>query len=159
MLGMPRRYYSFDQAGWHFIMLDSNGFAQDKEQWDWLIQELDKADTKKTPVAILSHQPIFSMGAMVNSPGDHIGNWKGLVALFVKHPSVKLCLSGHTHLYDQALYNGITYVGGGSLAGYWWEKEKSDDGKGAYRQTRPGYGILRLYADGQVKYDYIKYDN
>lgn len=159
MLGMPGRYYSFDQAGWHFIMLDSNGFAQDKEQWSWLAQELDKADASKTPVAILSHQPIFSMGAMVNSPGDHIGNWKGLVALFVKHPNVKLCLSGHTHLYDQSLYNGVTYICGGSLAGYWWEKVKSSDGKGAYHETRPGYGILRLYADGQAKYDYVKYDN
>lgn len=158
MLGMPGRYYSFDQAGWHFIMLDGNGFAQDKEQWAWLVQELDQADANKTPVAILSHQPIFSMGAMVNSPGDHIGNWKGLVALFVKHSSVKLCLSGHTHLYDQSLYNGVTYVCGGSLAGYWWEKVKSSDGKGAYHETRPGYGILRLYADGQAKYDYVKYD-
>lgn len=157
-LGMPGRYYSFDRAGWHFIMLDSNEFAQDVEQLAWLKRELEVVPIR-TPIAVLSHHPIFSMGAMVHSQGDHIGNWKELVALFAKHPNVKLCLSGHTHLYDECRYNGVTYICGGSLAGAWWEREKSTDGRSGYLGTRPGYGILRLFADGASTYEYVKHEN
>ena len=98
------------------------------------------------------------MGAMVNSPGDHIAGWKDLIALFVRHPNVKLCLSGHTHLFDKSLYNGVTYACGGAVSGYWWEYEKSDDGKSAYRQTSPGYGIVKFYADGTTEYEYVNFE-
>ena len=156
MLGMPSRYYSFDRGGWHFVLLDGNGFGGDKAQMEWLKKELASTPTN-TPIAIVSHHPIFSMGAVLHSPGDFIGNWKELVALFVAHPNVKLCLSGHVHLFDKAWYNGVTYVCGGSLAGYWWEMEKSSDGRSAYHETRPGYGIVRLYADGSSDYEYVRY--
>jgi predicted phosphodiesterase len=157
-LGMPSRYYSFDKAGWHFILLDGNGFAADKEQNAWLVKELATVPAT-TPIVMVSHEPFFSFGALVHSPGDFIGNWKGLVALFGQHPNVKLCLGGHTHEFDKTWHNGITYVCGGSLAGYWWEREKSHDGKGGYNGTRPGYGIIRLYADGTCDCDYVKSEN
>ena len=155
-LGMPSQYYSFDTNGWHFIMLDGNGFGKDTNQWNWLVKDLSNVSSNK-PVVVLSHQPIFSMGAMIHSPGDIIGKWKDLVALFVKYPNVKLCMSGHTHLYDQAHYNGVTYVCGGALSGYWWELEKSHDGKGAYHETKPGYGIIQLFSDGKVSCKYVNF--
>lgn len=152
---MPARYYSFDQGGWHFVMLDGNGFGSDTQQWAWLEKELSVTN----PVAVVSHHPIVSVGSMVHSPGDIIGNWKGLVALFVKHPNVKLCLSGHTHLFDKAWYNGVSYVCGGAMAGYWWEREKSSDGRSAYHETRPGYGIVKLFGDGSSEYEYVKFED
>jgi len=152
---MPSRYYSFDRDGWHFVMLDGNGFGGDKEQMAWLEKELNT----KAPVAVVSHQPIFSVGAALHYPGDFIGNWKGLMALFVKYPNVKLSLSGHVHLFDKAWYNGVSYVCGGALSGYWWELKNSHDGKGAYHETRPGYGIAKLYADGSSEYEYVKFEN
>jgi 3',5'-cyclic-AMP phosphodiesterase len=154
-LGMPRRYYSFDRADWHFIMLDGNGFGADREQMAWLEKELNVTNH----VTVVSHQPIFSVGAMVHSPGDFIGNWKGLIALFVKHPNVKLCLGGHVHLFDKAWYNGVTYACGGAMSGYWWERQKSSDGKSGYHETRPGYGIVKLYADGSSEYEYVKFED
>lgn len=155
-LNMPSRYYRFDHSGWRFVMLDGNGFAKDQEQWDWLVHELDNAPPG-TPVAICSHQPVFSMGAMIHSPGDHIGRWRELVALFAKHPNVKLCLSGHTHLADVCRYNGVTYACGGSLGGYWWELAKSSDGKGSYHETPPGYDLIKLSPTGVVSVEYVRY--
>jgi 3',5'-cyclic-AMP phosphodiesterase len=157
-LGMPARYYSFDRAGWRFIVLDGNGIAKDAEQAAWLEKQLASAPGTN-PVLIASHQPIFSAGALVHSPGDIMGNWKNMVALFVKYPNVKLCLSGHVHLYDKVWYNGVSYVCGGAMSGYWWEREKSTDGRSAYHETRPGYGIVRLYADGSSDYEYVKFED
>lgn len=156
-LGMPNRFYSFDRAGWHFILLDGNGIGTDKEQMVWLENELTATDPG-TPIAILSHQPILSVGAVVHCPGDVLENRLQMVALFTHHPNVKLCLAGHTHLHDKAFYNGVTYVGGGALSGAWWEREKSSDGRSGYLGTRPGYGILQLFADGSSSYEYCTHD-
>lgn len=155
-LGMPSRYYRFDRFGWRFLMLDGNGFAADQEQWDWLARELREAPVGM-PVAVASHHPVFSMGATIHSPGDHIGRWKELVALFARHPSVKLCLGGHSHLADVARYNGVTYTTGGSVSGYWWELVKSSDGKGSYQETPPGYNVIRLGPSGVVSVEYVRY--
>lgn len=157
-LGMPGPYYSFDRRGWRFVVLNSNGFAEDSRQWDWLVSQL-RTTPATTPIAIVSHHPIFSMGAMVNSPGDVIGRWRELVALFAKHPNVKLCLSGHTHLADVCRYNGVTYACGGSVSGSWWEIEKSSDGKGSYLQTPPGFNVIRLSSRGVVDVEYRRYDD
>lgn len=154
ILGIPSRYYSFDRSGWHFIALDGNSLRTDEAQMAWLVKELETVPAT-TPVAILSHQPILSVGADLHSPGDIIARRGQLVALFAKHRNVKLCLSGHVHLYDQILYNGVTYACGGSVSGYWWEREKSSDGKGSYHETPPGFGLVKLYADGTVRYDYL----
>ncbi|MCA1996546.1 MAG: metallophosphoesterase [Armatimonadetes bacterium] len=157
-LGMPGPFYSFDRLGWRFIVLNSNGFAEDPRQWDWLVGQL-RTTPVTVPIAIVSHHPIFSMGAMVNSPGDLIGRWRELVALFTRHPNVKLCLSGHTHLADVCRYNGVTYACGGSVSGYWWEIGKSSDGKGSYRQTPPGFNVIRLSSRGVASVEYRRYDD
>ena len=146
-LNMPARYYSFDQGGWHFILLDGTAFGGDKAQQEWLDRELSSVDPK-IPIAILSHQPIFSMGAATYYPNDFIAGWKGLIDKFIKHPNVKLCLSGHTHLYDRCYYNGVTYACGGAVSGYWWDKTR------AYHETWAGYGIVKFYADGSCEYEY-----
>ncbi len=155
-LGMPSRYYRFDHSGWRFLMLDGNGFAADNEQWDWLVRELKEAPAKM-PIAVASHHPVFSMGATIHSPGDQIGRWRELVALFARHPNVKLCLGGHSHLADVTRYNGVTYTSGGSVSGYWWELVKSSDGKGSYRETPPGYNVIRITPTGVVSVEYVRY--
>ena len=65
------------------------------------MEQLQEAPAGR-PIAVASHHPVFSMGGIIHTPGDHIGQWKELVALFARHPGVKLCLSGHTHLADVA---------------------------------------------------------
>jgi Icc protein len=125
-LRLPGRFYSFDQAGWHFVILDSthtdggNGYIarMDKEQYEWLCADLTKAS--RTPTLLVSHQPILAAAAFFDGDHERSGNWevpaalmhidaRRLKDLFNKHPNVKLCLSGHLHLVDRADYCGVTY--------------------------------------------------
>lgn len=59
-LGLKRAYYSFDQNGWHFVVLDSVMPYRDKykahlgkRQLEWLEKDLAKVDPK-TPVLVMS---------------------------------------------------------------------------------------------------------
>jgi len=72
-----------------------------------------------------------------------------LVALFDQHPNIRLCMSGHIHLYEQVLYNGVTYISNGAVSGNWW--------KGTRYRTENGYAIVNLYDDGSFENEYIPY--
>lgn len=163
-LGLEQPYYSFDQAGWHFVVLDSiqpekeHGYTAklDSQQMDWLKSDLETYP--QTPTVILSHAPILSVAAFFDGSFT-TGNWvvphhimhidaQRLKNLFKKHPQVRLALSGHTHLRDQSLYNGVLYAAGGAVSGSAWY--------GNTQETVPGYNLVRLYADGRVKVDYTE---
>ena len=58
-LGIPDRYYSFDQGGWRFLVLDSTHLPEgeveysysgklDEEQYQWLAAQLE-SDPDTTP--------------------------------------------------------------------------------------------------------------
>jgi Icc protein len=65
-LGMPSRYYRFDRFGWRFLMLDGNGFAADKEQWDWLVRELQQAPAKMPKKPAVGSR-LLALGAVRHS--------------------------------------------------------------------------------------------
>jgi 3',5'-cyclic AMP phosphodiesterase CpdA len=167
-LGIPNRYYSFDQGGWHFAVLDSvqvdpdnaNGYLGflDDEQFAWL--EADLAKTA-SPTLLLSHIPILSVCSFTENTGAlkarkqeisgglmHIDSHK-LRQLFLKNPHVKLCLSGHIHLVDRVEYDGVTYLCNGAVSGSWW--------KGAHHRCQPGYAMLDLFDDGTFTNTYETY--
>lgn len=165
-LQMPKPYYSFEQAGWKFIVLDSVHLDIDNtwyigklgdEQFSWLENELKNTDAK-TPVLVLSHIPILTATLMIEDNivnkwqmlgGDMHTDTSKIINLFYRHPNVKLCLSGHIHLRDKVEYNNVTYICNGAVSGAWWE--------GNRRQTAPGYGILDLFADGHFQERYVNY--
>lgn len=167
MLRIPKRYYSFDQAGWHFVILDSifpegDGYIGkiDDEQLEWLRGDL-AAVNPKTPVLVLSHIPILSVAAVmydnftrngqITLPrGEMHTDVYALKDLFLKHPNVKLCLSGHIHLLDDVRFNGVAYLCNGAVCGKWW--------KGRVQQCGEGYAILDLYDDGTFTNEYLEYD-
>ncbi len=168
VLALPNRYYSFAQAGWHFIVLDSTqsrgnaGYEArlDGEQYEWLRGELN-AVKRETPILILSHIPILSMTAafFLRKP-DQNAEWTiprnlmhadglQLQQLFLQHPNVKVCLSGHTHLVDRVDYTGVTYFCNGAVSGGWWG--------GAWKECDPGYALVNLYDDGSFDREYVTY--
>ena len=69
-LGIPDRYYSFDQGGWRFLVLDSTHVPEgdveypytgklDEEQYQWLVAQLESTpDTM--PVCVASHIPVLA---------------------------------------------------------------------------------------------------
>lgn len=162
-------WYSFTKNGWKFIMLDSVHLDIDNtwyigklgdDQFSWLQNELQQTPVTM-PVCVLSHIPILSATLMVDDIADGANKWEILggdmhtdtnkiVDLFYKHPNVKLCLSGHIHLRDKVVYNGVTYICNGAVSGAWWEGNK--------RQTAPGYGLIDLYEDGSFEEKYVNYD-
>lgn len=165
-LQLPKAYYSFTQAGWKFIILDSVHLDIDNtwyigklgdEQFQWLEQEL-KATDPNMPVLVLSHIPILTSTVLVE---DNIVNrWEVLggqmhtdttkiVSLFYQHPNVKLCLSGHIHLREKLVYDNLTLLCNGAVSGAWW--------KGNNRETAPGYGLIDLYTDGSFDEKYVNY--
>lgn len=161
-------YYSKDLGAWHLISLDSispNHEGKwytgkiDEAQMHWLKNELAAIPSYK-PVLIVSHIPILA--ACIFFDGDRYennqwnvpGRWMHedaheLKNLFIKHSNVKLAISGHIHLLDKVEYNGVTYCCNGAVSGAWWA--------GNYQQTKPGYAIIDLYADGRFNNTYTSY--
>lgn len=155
-LGMPGRYYSFSRKGWHFIILDGNNanVSLDTEQMDWLKNELAQLPAR-TPVLLLSHYPILGVTPYLVGGGH--SDFKALKALFYQHrDKVKVCLSGHQHLLDHAVYNGVHYCCNGAVSGFWWGKGDAESAApNYYHETPPGYAILELFADGSVTNTYF----
>ena len=171
-LGLEHRYYSFDQAGWHFVVLDSvyprNAVSKeayigqlDDEQHKWLVNDVESvSQAGNTPICILSHIPILSACEYFDGPNEQSGNWvvpaswmhidaRKFRALFLKSPNVKLCLSGHSHQYESLDYMGVRYITSGAVSGGWW--------RGAYMGFPPAYVMINLYSDGTADSEFVKY--
>ncbi|HMS55152.1 MAG TPA: metallophosphoesterase [Fimbriimonadaceae bacterium] len=166
VLSLEKPYRSFDRAGWHFVVLDSTfphegGYKArlDEEQFEWL--QSDLASTPKTvPVMVISHIPIIAVCSMFDGENEKTGNWvipgawvhidaRRIKDLFKKHPNVKLCVSGHEHLIDQVVYNGVTYFCNGAVCGGWWG--------GDYHECTYGYALIDLFDDGSFENRYVPY--
>lgn len=154
-LGIPAAYYSFDRAHWHFIILDGNdeGIRLGAEQMEWLRNDLESL-APNTPTLVMSHFPITSVTN--DLVGGQHQDHKELKSLFYQHrDKVRVCLSGHQHLLDRTWYNGVHYFCNGSLSGFWWgEGDEFSAGKQYYLETPPGYAILELFENGEVKNTY-----
>jgi len=169
-LGLSNRYYSFDNAGWRFLILDSthlpppefpeyaNGQSYigelDDEQFNWLVQQLENTPDSM-PVCVASHIPIISACELLDGPTEVRGNWlvpgawvhidaRRLWALFWRHRNVKLCLSGHTHQVEDVQYHGVKYLSDGSIAV-------------PYMDFPTGYVIVNLYKDGSSDSEFVTY--
>jgi len=166
---LSQPYRSFDKAGWHFIVLDSIQPKQDNTwytcmlddvQFDWLQKDLANTPSA-TPVIVVSHVPIMSAATVVvdNKMKGEQGYVLGLSSMhtdspqilevFDKYSNIKLCLSGHIHLSEKIVYNGITYISNGAVSGNWW--------KGMRYRTDNGYALINLYDDGSFDNEYIPY--
>jgi 3',5'-cyclic AMP phosphodiesterase CpdA len=170
-LGLRERYYSFDKAGWHFIVLDSTHSAADgaqypytgkldEDQFAWLTQELFFTPSS-APVCILSHIPILCACEFFDGENEKTGNWivpgawmhidaRRMRQLFQGYPNIRLCLSGHTHQQERLEYLGVKYLNDGAICGNWWQ--------GSYLDFPPGYVVIELYADGSSNSRFITYN-
>lgn len=167
-LGLENRYYSYEQAGWHFIVLDSTHPKDDggwytakldEEQFAWLQAELKRNNGQK-PIMVLSHIPIVCAAAYFDGDNEESGDWqvpgawmhidaRRIVELFYEYGNVKLCVSGHIHLLDKVVYNEVAYYCNGAISGRWWG--------GNYHQTPPGFAMINLYEDGSFDREYTQY--
>ncbi len=171
VLGLERTYYSFEQAGWRFIVLDSvmpegGGYIGklDDLQREWLAAELKSGP--KRPTLILSHIPVLGLCATIERSSKEERAWitpwglmhadgADLHKEFCGAGCVKLCLSGHIHRHDRIEMNqpgepsdspGVTYICDGAVSGSWWQgrKDRCDE----------GYGVTDLFDDGSFEHHY-----
>ena len=158
---IEKPYYSFQQANWKFIVLDSiraknsipGYYAElDAEQMDWLQTELAQT-ASDVFVCIVSHVPILAVCTLFEGNTKHKKNWNipnnslhadasELTALFYQYPNVKACLSGHIHMVDHVNYLGVDYFCNGAVSGSWW--------KGNHHQFPPSFSVMSFFEDGKV---------
>jgi 3',5'-cyclic AMP phosphodiesterase CpdA len=169
-LGLSSRYYSFDRAGWHFVVLDSNHPPNavssqpyigqlDDEQFGWFVQDVE-AVSSTTPICVLSHIPLLAACEYFDGLNEESGNWvipaawvhldaRRFRQLFLHHPNIRLCLSGHTHQHEVLDYLGVRYLTNGAVSGNWWE--------GVYMDFPPAYVMVNLYEDGSADSTFVPY--
>ncbi len=166
-LKLAKPYYSFDQAGWHLIGLDTVHQAGDHyrtgiddPQMAWLESDL-AATPPATPVMVFSHIPIVGVAPLLANDAAASGNFvvpgtKVLLDnvrvknLFKRFANVKLCVSGHIHLVDQIEYLGVTYLCGGAVSGDYWKGIRNGE-------CDAGYSLIDLYDDGSFDRQYVTY--
>jgi 3',5'-cyclic-AMP phosphodiesterase len=173
--GMDRAYYTFQQNGFLFIVLDANdkkdpsqkGYSSyiGPEQVAWLKNELEKATL---PIVIFSHQGI---GSDPGNPNERysIDNADEVRTIFETHNSAKppariiACFNGHTHHDFAENIGGIWYITINSMAYKWLGEEYaqirySDEVDSLYRWIKytapykdPLYTIVEISTKGYIK--------
>jgi 3',5'-cyclic-AMP phosphodiesterase len=130
-LGMPARYYSFDQQGVHFIVLDGNdpdgktkGYQQfvAEDQLQWLADDLAKT---KLPVVVQIHQPLDCYEKSVKNAAQvrKILEDANRAAGFAQVIGV---FAGHQHLDYVKTCQGIPYVQVNSASYVWVAKKHAN---------------------------------
>jgi Icc protein len=171
-LGLRERFFSFDRAGWHFIVLDSTHPAiiadsgivytgmLDEEQYAWFERDIE-ATPPETPICVASHIPFVSACEYFDGPNEQSGNWvvpgawmhidaRRMRSLFLDHANIRLCLSGHAHQHDRLDYLGVKYLCDGAVCGNWWA--------GDYMNCPPSYVVVDLFSDGSSEHAFTAYD-
>ncbi|HEX2569767.1 MAG TPA: metallophosphoesterase [Polyangia bacterium] len=106
----PTAWWSFDVAGVHFVLLDSEAY-KNPEQRDWLEADLQEARRRKARgIFVVAHDGPYSSALH----GDNQEAIRGYAPLYQKY-SVSMAFSGHDHDYERLRVGGVDYVvsGGG----------------------------------------------
>ncbi len=161
-MGIDRTYYSFDAAGYHFVVLDSihitggplkyHGFVW-PEQLEWLKRDLSRV-TKGTGIVLATHVPILTAfysatrGSTAPAPKNRVMvNNKEVLSLFEDHNLI-LILQGHLHVIEMLRWRNATFITGGAISGKWWRGPRMDTGE--------GFCVITLRGD-RVEWEYVEY--
>ncbi len=168
--GMERPYYSFDQGGYHFVVMDRNFLKKDDgslvdyassnwthggalsrsfsdaAQLEWLRKDL--AGTDK-PVIVFMHQPVF-----LSDFSKEIGNADEILAIFDQAnyaaskaggaPRVAAVFMGHDHDDRYGERNGVHYFMLNSASYAYCSK-------GAFFYAEPLFAYVTLDPAGRLK--------
>jgi hypothetical protein len=101
--GVPA-YYSFDCAGVHFTVLDTNDDVSLSDQTNWLANDLSSHPGWKF---ISFHYPLYT------SESNHFGGWENFrnawENIFIKN-GVNGVWNGHIHAYERYFEKSINYM-------------------------------------------------
>ena len=162
-LGMRDRFYSFDHAGWHFVVLDylrvnapGHFTAEvDPEQLAWLGEDLARAQAR--PTIIVTHAPVLSAVELLSDRavrtaealsvpfGRVISNGPALIEA-AKSGNVRAFISGHLHLVERLELMDRSFICSGSVSGHQWT--------GPRLGTPAGFGVFDCHPDGTFAFRY-----
>lgn len=104
--------YTFEYAGWKFIMLDTNpgdNTPLDAERMDWLRQVLAATDPAQ-PLVLCAHHPLAP-----HPPSHPLAGAAEVLALFSGH-NLKAVLCAHHHGNYEETVDGVLFTGTSCLA-------------------------------------------
>lgn len=165
-LGMPGLFYSFDRAGWHFIVLHNFRVTSEKkfisefsaEQMDFLKRDIEQNGDR--PTIIFAHYPAVTAAEFLDGAAKQGKDaWELGYGRATRNPmallqtiqggNVKAYLSGHTHRLDTIKAMENLFIGSGSVSGSQWKGKQVD--------TAEGYTVVDINADGSFEHRYHVY--
>jgi predicted phosphodiesterase len=110
----------YDFPGVRFLILNSN-FSRYTEReatqvWRWVEEKASRARRDKKPLIIATHFPIYSSSLNKFLSTAVVEMNKKLVPIIEKY-KIPMVLSGHTHMYERSLKNGVHYLVAGPAGG------------------------------------------
>lgn len=149
------KYYSFDQNGYHFVVLNGNERPQGdtsqayprsigKEQINWMKKDIENT---RLPVIIFCHQGIdndqdgIKEGSLIRLIFERLNQKAGF-------NQIRLVFSGHHHEDYHNIYNNIHYIQINSMS-YQFSHAEAGDG---YASTKdPLWAYVSIYDNGIIK--------
>ncbi len=146
------RYYDFQLGDVRFFAYDSDfnepdGHALGSQQAEWLRTELAASEAKWNFVYF--HHPPFSSAAHGSTPS---------MQLPFKEWGADAVLSGHDHVYERVLQDGLPYfvTGLGGNGGYYFYETVC----GSRVRFNEQYGAMRITVDGdQAEFEFRSIDD
>jgi predicted phosphodiesterase len=103
-------WYSFNYNNVHFTALDPyRHYYEGSEQYNWIIDDLNSISENIDHVIVLIHEPPFTSGT---HHGPNLEIRGQLVPVFEKY-NVDVVFTGHEHIYERSVVNGIPYITSG----------------------------------------------
>jgi 3',5'-cyclic AMP phosphodiesterase CpdA len=116
---MPGYYYEVHKPYVDFFVLETNIYAGDKVQQQWLANALSKSHTPWK--IVMGHQPIYSSGWEGGSK-----NFEATLQPLLERYHVQLYLAGHDHDYERMKpINGVQYIVSGGGGAYLRKKQNN----------------------------------
>ena len=161
-LDLSETWYSFDEFGYHFIVLDSmnvvggelgyEGRLND-DQLEWLREDISRT-SRNTPIVLCLHMPLLTSlyaatrGNEFGGPANRVMvDNVAVLELFSRHNLI-LVLQGHLHVAEVIRWRDITFITGGAICGNWW--------RGQRLGTEEGFYVIDLN-DNRVNWEYVDY--
>jgi 3',5'-cyclic AMP phosphodiesterase CpdA len=152
----PDLYYSFSDGDTLFILLNTELPGEEStisgEQLAWLENELQKPFKYKF---VFLHEPPFPV-VTLHGLDRHSDARDRLHRLFVEN-GVSLVVSGHDHLYNRSMKQGVTYVIAGGGGGQLWFFSENGNFFHYITATRSngGYSFIVKDVDGKKRDQFL----
>ncbi|MFW9957765.1 MAG: metallophosphoesterase [Candidatus Odinarchaeota archaeon] len=117
----PSTYFSFDYAGAHYILLDTeeqnNEGRITGDQYTWLVNDFESTNS---PIKyVFGHRPMYPLSHLGDSIDSNPEERIRLQQLFEDN-NVTAFICGHDHLFNRLTVNGVVHIitGGGGAPVY-----------------------------------------